>query len=61
MAKYVKVSTGDSQFTHPYLIPSRYIEIATERLQSGLLGPMYRKLLHKQIKDCYKEMEKRAK
>lgn len=61
MAKRIKVSSGDTDGVHPYLIPSRYIEIATERLQSGLLGPGYRKLLMKQIKDCYKEMEKRAK
>jgi hypothetical protein len=57
-----RVSAGDSEYVHPYLIPRKYIQIASERLANdkGSLGPKYRKLLAKQIADCYKEMGKRA-
>lgn len=57
-----RVSSGDASERHPYLIPRKYIQIASERLQSdrGSLGPKYRKLLERQIKDCYNEMSKRA-
>ncbi len=61
MKKGKKSSSGDNSFEHPYMIPERWIEIATERLKSALLGPVYRELLNKQIQDCLVEIQKKRK
>lgn len=57
----IKVSSGDRDGVNPYMIPECYIQIASDRLNAPFLSQAYKRLLEKQIRDCQKEIDKKAK
>lgn len=60
----VKNSSNDQRgIRYRYLDAKIYMEVAWERLSKdrGLLGPLYRALLEKQIRDCQHELLKKHK
>lgn len=61
--KYIKVSSNDNYYVHPYLVAEKYLKVASDRLHNdrGLLGPNYKALLERQILECHIEIEKKAK